>query len=247
MSNPMLHRLLGESGDVVPVLAGIPRDAFRKRTDKNRQKMHADETDTEADSVHRMVGEAEEDREDEGVIPDDAEDVDTSDRIGGKLLRQPREVVQEPSHPLADKEKFQTPYAALTAPDVTPHSTRPIDPSQVPGAPRPERFSVADFENAGSVPTHPDSEEMASKAMDVLLGRNRAPKPATQPGEFEQAGKISTEEAARMIGVQSIAEDAKARAASMLTASKDGGQGMPDPASPSDGSAVCSVFRRFTK
>jgi hypothetical protein len=40
--------------------------------------------------------------------------------------------------------------------------------------------------------------------MDVLLGRNRASKPATQPGEFEAAGAIKTEEQANAaLGIKS--------------------------------------------
>lgn len=244
MKNPLMRRLLGESGDVVPVIANLPRETFRNRMVKKRQIEDEDD-----DSVRRLVGEATEDAGEEterkeDVIPDDAEDIDSTEMTVGKPLRQPKEIVQEPSHPPADKEKYQTPYAALTAPDVTPQATEPIDPSNVPGTANPERFRAADLEKAE--PIEGGTTDMAARAMDVLLGRNRTSKPATQPGEFEQAGAISTEEAARMVGVQPIAEEAKAKAASMLVAAKDGGNGMPPPTPQGDGSAIYSAFRRFS-
>lgn len=240
MKNPLMSRLLGES-DVVPVIANVPRETFRNRMVKSRQI-----NDEDDDSVRRMVGEAEEPSDEEKerseeVIPKEAEPVDPTEMTVGKPLRDPKEIVQEPSHPTGEKEKYQTPYSALTAPDVTPQATQPIDPSQVPGAAGPERFRAADLERAE--PTS-GGEDMAVRAMDVLLGRNRASKPATQPGEFEAAGRVTTEEAAAMMGVSSVTEDAQAKAASMMVAAKDGGA-MPPPPPASDGSAVYSAFRRF--
>ncbi len=236
MKNPLMSRVLGESDDVVPVIANVPRETFRNRMVKARQIENDDD-----DSVERMVKEGIEqpgDR-DETVIPDDAEEMDTTEIVVGKPLKQPKEIVQEPSHPSGDKEKYQTPYAALTAPDVTPQSTQPIDPSQLPGAAGPERFMASDLEKAEGT-----EEPVAARAMDVLLGRNRAGKPATQPGEFEQAGAISTAEAAAMVGVQPLHE-AKAKAATAIVAAVDGGNAMPPPTPQSDGAAVYNVFRRF--
>jgi hypothetical protein len=250
MKNPLMSRLLGESDDVVPVIANTSRATFRSRAVQSRQT--EDETD---DSVQRMVGEAktetygggnEDEDEDEGVIPDNAEPIDSSEMVVGKPLRQPKEIVQEPSHPTGDKEKYQTPYAALTAPDVTPQSTQPIDPSQIPGAAGAEKFTAADLERAGSV--EPSSGDVAAKAMDVLLGRNRAAKAATQPGEFEQAGEIATteEQAAAMLGIQTpLYEKAAAKAASVLVPATEGGSAMPPPIPVSNGAAVYSAFRRF--
>jgi len=248
--NPLMARLLGES-DVVPVIANLPRETFRNRMVKSRQIKDEDGDD---DSVRRMVGEAsedsaeEQDKRDEEVIPKDAEPVDPTEMTVGKPLREPKEIVQEPSHPTGEKEKYQTPYAALTAPDVTPQATQPIDPSQVPGAAGPERFRAADLEKAAQSGEQPSGgEDMAVRAMDVLLGRNRASKPATQPGEFEAAGAVATEEqAAAMMGVSNlITEDAQAKAASLLVAAKDGGSEMPPPAPAGDGRAIYSAFRRF--
>lgn len=218
------------SSDVVPVVANLPRKTYRDRTVKARQ--HKD------DSVKRLVGEA---REDE-VIPQDAEPIDRHEMTVGKPLRDPKEIVQEPSHP-ADKEKYQTPYAALTAPDVTPKATEPIDPSQAPGSTGAEKFTAADLERAPGV----EGGDMASRTMDILLGRNRAAKPATQPGEFEQAGAIATEEeAAAAMGIRTpIQEEAHAKAANLMVPAKDGGQSMPPPTPAGDGSAIFSTFRRF--
>jgi hypothetical protein len=165
----------------------------------------------------------------------------------GKPLRDPKEIVQEPSHPTGNKEKYQTPYAALTAPDVTPQSTQPIDPSQVPGNTGPEKFTAADLERAGPE-TGLGGEDVTVKAMDVLLGRKRAAKPATQPGEFEQAGAITTEEqAAAALGIQTpLQEAAAAKVANAMVAAANGGTGMPAPTPHSDGSAVYNAFRRFS-
>lgn len=243
MSNPLMARLLGENGDVVPVLANVPRETFRNRMVKNRQIKSDDDSD---DSVKRMVGEAAE--KEEEIIPKDAEDVDASEMTVGKPLRPTKEVVQEPSHPQAAKEKYLTPYSALTAPDVTPQSTQPIDPAQVPGMAGPEKFTAADLERAQ--PTGQPTSDVAAKAMDVLLGRNRA-KPAAEQGQgelerFQTAGTAVTEEqAAAMMGVSPVAEEAAAKAANLLVAAKDGGSAMPDPAPISDGRQIMSAFRRF--
>lgn len=255
MKNPLLERVMGKrlhEDDVVPVVANVPRKTFRNRMVKARQI-----EDPEDDAVRRMVGEAKSiearndgnDTEDrgEGVIPDEAEAVDPSEMTVGKPLRAPKEVVQEPSHPTGDKEKYQTPYAALTAPDVTPQATQPIDPSQIPGAAGPQRFRVADLERAGSAQPQPTGD-MAARAMDVLLGHNRASKAATQPGEFEQAGAVTTEEqAAAMLNIQTpLQEDAAAKAASVLVAASAGGSEMPPPKPVSDGAPIYSAFRRFS-
>ena len=247
MKNPMMARLLGESGDVVPVLANVPRGTFRRRMANNRP-LEKDE-DNNDDSVRRMVGEADEKEDEiEGIIPDDAEEVDAAEMTVGKPLRAPKEIVQEPSHPPGGKEKYLTPYSALTAPDVTPQSTQPLDPSQVPGAPGPEKFTAADLMRANS--TEQPVNDVAAKAMDVLLGHNRAKPPAEQgQGEldrFQSAGTaVTDEQAAAMMGVSPIMEEAAAKAAQILVAAKDGGSAMPDPVPISDGKRVMEAFRRF--
>lgn len=238
--NPLLKRALGESSsDVVPVLANLPRDTYRKRMQSPRARRGAPAESkqlSDADAVRRMVGEA---AEDDYVIPDDAEDVSATEMTVGKPLREPKDIVQEPSHPTADKEKLNTPYAALTAPDVTPQSTQPIDPSKVPGAAGPEKFTAADLKSA------PEAQKPNNEVnpMDILLGHNRASKPAANTEEFAQAGAITTEEGAlRALGITApLAEAATAKAANALT---PGGE-MPPPAQPGDGAAIYSAFRRF--
>lgn len=243
MKNPMMARLLGESGDVVPVIANVPQHVRRSRTVTARQPARREDDEKSDDSVSRMVGEA---KREEEIIPDDAQPVDAHEMTVGKPLREPKEIVQEPSHPSGEKEKYQTPYAALTAPDVTPMSTQPIDPSEVPGSTKPESFTAAQLERATPVEgTGLGGEDTAVKAMDVLLGRTRTGKPATQPGEFAQAGAMATteEQAAALLGITTpIQEQAKSKAANMLV---PGGAAMPAPAAPTDGAAVYSAFRRF--
>lgn len=248
MKNPMMARLLGESDDVVPVIAHVPQHVRRDRlTNARRMERKGEKDDDDDSSVARMVGEAQ--KREEEIIPDDAEPVSKHEMTVGKPLREPKEIVQEPSHPPGDKEKYQTPYAALTAPDVTPMSTQPIDPSEVPGNTKPEKFTAAQLERA--VPVDGENsglggEDTAVKAMDVLLGRQRTGKPARTMGEFDQAGATTTteEQAAAMLGIKTpLQEQAAAKAANMLV---PGGAAMPAPAAPTDGSAVYSAFRRFT-
>jgi hypothetical protein len=125
-------------------------------------------------------------------------------------------------------------------------STQPIDPSEVPGTASPERFTAADLEQATEVGQEQPTDT-AAQAMDILLGKNRASKPPAQPGEFEQAGAITSEKAAEMMGVNKslIQEEAKSKAAAALVPILEGGSGMPEPLPPSDGSKVYSAFRRF--
>lgn len=238
MKNRLLSRVFGESDDVVPVLASVPR-----RTSRDRGRVQPD--DDEGDDVKRMVGEA---SNRVSVIPDDAEPVDPAETTDGKPLRAPKDIVQEPSHPAADKEKYLTPYSALTAPDVTPLSTQPIDPSEVPGTPSAEKFTAADLEQASEVGGDMEQpNDNAAKAMDILLGKNRASKPPTQPGEFEQAGAVTTEQAEALLGVNKVVlqEEARAKAAAALTAATPGSSEMPAPAPHSDGAKIYNAFRRF--
>ena len=182
------------------------------------------------------------------LFPDNARDMDATNDIVGKPLRPIVKVVQEPSRPSGDKEKYLTPYAALTAPDCTPDSLKPIDSSRVPGSTGPERFTASDLENTQEVPeTGLGSQHPSMKAMDVLLGRRRTGNPARTPAEFQEAGNVQTEaQAAAMVA--SLNEDAgasaKVAAQSAILSAQDGGA-MPEPAPPSDGRNVLSAFRRF--
>lgn len=238
MNNRIMAKLLGED-DVSPVMANVPRATYRNRMLKRK----APDSETENGSVSRMVRESSEDStdsENEDIIPKDAKSISSVEMSVGKPIHTPKDVVQEPSYPQAEKEKYMTPYSALTAPDVTPQSSQPIDPSQIPGASGPERFTALDLEQANPV-EQPD----VSKTMDILLGRNRS-KPALKPEEFEQAGAITTEEAAAMLGISTpLQEHASSKAAGMLVSARDGGSAMPDPVPASDGSKIYSAFRRF--
>lgn len=239
MKNPMLARALGESSDVVPVVATLPRATFRDRQERQRTRRNEEEAD---DSIQRMVGEAE-----ERIIPDHAEDVSATEMTVGKPLRPTKDVVLEPSHPTADKEKYLTPFSALVAPDVTPQSTQPIDPSRVPGAKGSEKFTVADLGRAQEVAPEYAPDNNTVNPLDIILGRGRAPKAASQPADFQAAGAVTTEEqAAALLGITTpIQEEASVKASSVLVSSLDGGAAMPPPPPASNGSAIYSAFRRF--
>ena len=254
--NPLLKRALGESvsGDVVPVLANVTRASYQDRLSRMRARRGEPEKDNDMDEsndvrrltrgIRRSVKESE---QDDYVIPDDADDVSAEEMTVGKPLREPKDIVQEPSHPTAEKEKLNTPYAALTAPDVTPQSTQPIDPSRVPGATGPEKFTAADLKTAQPTTTT-GGKDIEIDPMSVLLGHDRVPRPARTPEEFQQAGAITTEEAAiRALGISTpLQEEATAKAANALVSSIDGGGAMPPPPPMGDGSAIYSAFRRFT-
>ena len=251
--NPLLARVFGESCDVVPVLASLPRTAYRERQRPARrpvQTENSESIESGRGQISRMIGESSETdqtRDDERIIPDDADPVSPEEMTVGKPLRPVKDVVQEPSHPEAEKEKLMTPYSALTAPDVTPMATQPIDPSQVPGADGAKRFTAADLERNPQPDTNRPLTASDINPMDILLGRNREPRPAANVGDFQQAGAVTTEEqAAALLGITTpLAESAAAKAAAALTASVPGVSTMPPPSAASDGAAVYSAFRRF--
>jgi len=183
---------------------------------------------------------------DKGIFPDDAQSMDKSNDIVGKPLKPIMKVVQEPSKPSGDKEKYLTPYSALTAPDCTPDALKPIDSSKVPGGAGPERFTVADLEAAGpeAVETGLGTEHPSLKAMDVLLGRKRTGGASRNAADFAQSGNIQTEEAAAAM-VANLNEDTSTKAKVFAqTAAQPGGE-MPAPTPPGDGRAVLNAFRRF--
>lgn len=184
------------------------------------------------------------------VFPDDAQEIDQTQDIVGKPLRPIQKVVQEPSKVPGDKEKYLTPYSALTAPDCTPDSLAPIDPTKVPVGSGPERFTAADLEQAQEAPqTGMGQSDPAMRAMDVLLGHRRMGSAARNPQEMAAAGAITTEEAEAMVansGVlnEEVTAEAKAFATSALMSAQDGGE-MPPPPPPSNGKKVYETFRKF--
>ena len=191
--------------------------------------------------LRKVLGEA----DSEGLFPDDAQELDKSREVVGKPLHPIMKVVQEPSKPSGDKEKYMTPYAALTAPDCTPDALKPIDSSKVPGGAGPERFTAGDLEKAGEAPeTGLGKEDPSLKAMDVLLGRRRMGGPARNAADFAQSGTVQTEEAAAAM-VANLNEDAVAKAKVFAQSAAVPGTGMPDPVAPGDGRNVLNAFRRF--
>jgi hypothetical protein len=230
--NHILRRLLDED-DVVPVLANVPRAVSANR--RRRQS---------ASAVSRVLGEADE----EPTIPDDAEDIERSEVVLGKPMRQPKEVVQEPSHPTGNREKLLTPYSALTAPDVTPGITQPIDRSKVPGQINVKTEFTAKDTAATPEPMQPEpvrGEDAAVRAMDVLLGRERTTTPPEKDKErqqFDQAGALATAEAVTASTLASMnAGPINESYASGLVQ----GAGMPDHKE-GDARTVCNAFRKFT-
>jgi len=237
--NPFLARVIGES-DVVPVLANVPRGSRRR---PGAAKPVEPEDEAVDDSISRMVRESSQEEaspsDEESLIPPEAKPVDGTATVG-KPLRPLKAVVQEPSHPTAAKEKFLTPYAALTAPDVTPQALTPIDPSQVPGAAKPEQFTVADLSRTPeTTEAHPDA---AAQAMRVLLGHQPAAKPPANTAEAANAGAVRTAEA---LAAKITAEAVASAPPSVLVAASEGGAPMPAHVT-GDGSAILSTFRRFS-
>ena len=201
--------------------------------------------------LKKVLGEG---SESDGLFPDDAQELDKSQDIVGKPLNPIVKVVQEPARPSGDKERYLTPYSALTAPDCTPDSLKPIDAAKVPGGPGPERFMAADLDQSGpeSPQTGLGQEHPSLKAMDVLLGRKRTGGPAHTAQDFVSGGAIKTEEDARAaVAGMALNEDAgeavlkaKQFAAEAIISAQDGGV-MPDPTPPGDGRHVLNAFRRF--
>ena len=186
----------------------------------------------------------------DGIFPASAEELNKSQDVVGKPLRPIHNVVQEPSYPSGEKEKYLTPYAALTAPDCTPDSQKPIDPSRVPGTNGPERFTAADLDQAQEAPqTGLGQEHPSLRAMDVLMGHRRTGGvPSKNAAEFAQSGAVQTaEEAERFVaGMSPLNESAVASQAKVYaqTAASPGAEMAPPPP-PGDIKNVLNVFRRF--
>ena len=130
--------------------------------------------------------------EGEEIIPDSAEEIDNyGGAAGTKVDRKQVDQDMEPENPMTpdnagendEDNQLITPKAALVAPDVTPHTLEPIDPSDVPPAkPAPAVPGV----NLGQE----RRPEPAVDPMDVLLGRKPAgasPLPQETPVTAESA------------------------------------------------------------
>lgn len=266
-SNPLINLVMGRRSireDVPVPLAVLPRRSYRDRMLRNRQDASETEEDVDKckdesrDSVRAVIGEDAQQMDgadEKSVIPDDAEAMDGIERSTFTTrLRDVKDVVQEPSHPSGEKEKYLTPYAALTAPDATPDAMSPIDPSKVPGMSATQsKFTWGELEQTPPAPDVnapvPSGGDAAVNAMDVLLGRNRAPKPAANAAEATAMGAIATEEQAMAaLGIENplIAEAAKSKAAAALFANPDpAGDSMMPPPAQADPKKVYEAARRF--
>lgn len=267
MSNPILDQVMGRKPRVdedVPVpCAVMPRRSYRDRLERQRQRRDPEGIETEKEredesmdaDLRAVLGEAEEGRAETDIIPKNAEEIDGTEHVITARMNPIKDVVQEPSHPSGEKEKYLTPYAALTAPDATPEGMSPIDPSRVPGMAAPNKFSWSDLEKATPEPP-PEApaaslgSDTAVNAMDVLLGRERgAGRPAANTAEMAAAGQVATEEAVlASMGIQNpvIAEEAAAKAAAALVANPDptGGSLMPEH-KPADPKKVYEAARKW--
>lgn len=229
--NDVLRRVMGKAqaideDDVVPVIASLPRRAFRDRMKRDRG-----DRDEQAEALKRTIGEAEGD-----VIPRDADEIEDKDTstITAKL-RPVKDVVQEPSYPPGDKEKYISPYTALTAPDITPKNLTPIDPSSLPGV-KANSFQAKDAADqpATELPAPEEGADKATRAMDVLLGRQRTGSPPRDTAELADAGRVTSEaQAAALLGIGPSGE-------ALLGQNKE----MPPPVQ-TDGKAIYETARRF--
>lgn len=268
MSNPILDQVMGRKPRVdedVPVpCAVMPRRSYRDRLERQRQRRDPDGVETEKErenesmdaDLRAVLGEADEQGQAEkSVIPDNAEEIDGTEHIITTRLNPVKDVVQEPSHPSGEKEKYLTPYAALTAPDATPEGMSPLDPSKVPGMASANKFSWSELEKATpepppEAPAPSTGGDTAVNAMDVLLGRERGSgRPAANTAEMAAAGQVTTEEAAlASMGIENpaIVAEAAAKAAAALVANPDptGGSLMPEH-KPADIKKVCEAARKW--
>ena len=236
MKNSILDQVMGRrpcNEDVPVPLAALPRRSYRDRLERQRQRRDPDGLEKENESMDRsalraVLGEAAEE-EGDNLIPDSAEDIDAGEHVITARLNPIKDVVQEPSYPSGEKEKYLTPYAALTAPDATPEGMSPIDPSKVPGVTPASKFTWSELEKvtpepSAEAPASPTGGDTAVNTMDVLLGRERTGAPAKDLAGMEATGVIATEEAAlAALGIQNpaIVEAAAAKAAAALMPNVD--------------------------
>jgi len=242
--NSLLAKVTGkiQEDDVVPVPGGaVTRRTYRDRMVQQRQARRG-ENEEYGDAVQRVVGEGK-----EGIIPNDAEEItDMGISVLPKTTNPIKDVVQEPSYPSAEREKLMTPYAALTAPDATPGAMTPIDASKIPGSTA-QKFTAAELEKAAPEQEVAPEEiegpgvDKATRAMDVLLGRTRAGKPATDRADAERAGAITSEAAAYAALRVDPPGMAETVGAAMVP-----GTPMPEP-TVGDGKVICEAFRKYMR
>lgn len=250
MNNTLITQITGKQhvteDDVLPVPAGgLSRSVHRDRLSRMRRRRGEDDDGNALHDgnvlpkVSTVLGEGKGD-----VIPDDAEELDTTEIRGNVTSRMHtiKDVVEEPGRPRDPDEIFISPKTALTAPDATPESMTQSDPSSLPGADK-TSFTVPQLDVASAeeavpevdVPQTNDSSDTATRTMDVLLGRKRSGSAAKKPEEFAAAGAVATTEAQAqaMLGIGATGD-------SLL------GQNVPmPPPAATDNKAVYESFRRW--
>lgn len=157
--------------DSVPVPSVRPRQPKRSRDSlrpANRRMIAA------------IMGMAEDQDDDESVIPDDAEELKnvmgpSGIKMDGDAVENDREPDDPnvPSYGDGDKEQLMSPAVALVAPDVTPDALKPLDPSQVPQPAAPAAPAAPPPSPAPAV--EPDA------ALRVLLGKDPKERPDMPP------------------------------------------------------------------
>jgi hypothetical protein len=227
--NPLVAQMTGRRvQEDVPVPVAACRSEI-----PNRRK---DRRSVQRRTAAAMMGMREDqDQDQDGIIPGDADEVDNYGGPAGTKVDHDKveddETPDDAMTPASSGYEEETgeliaPSAALVAPDVTPHTLEPLDPSQVPAPKQPAAAPAPPAAPAatGQPPIDP---------MDVLLGRRSGRQP--MPPE-ETAPPVTTEAAQATINAT-------------LGVSGPGdllGQGreMPPPA-PGDAKKVMEAFYRF--
>jgi len=218
------------------VQENVPVPVAAKRQDANRRRFNrrGDQSSVQRNTQRRaaaaIMGMAESD-DDESIIPDDATGVDSLAAEGGiKMDREAEEQDREPDQPASpvgggegnedEESDLIPPRAALVAPDVTPHTLEPIDPSEVP----------APAHAAQAAAPGPTSTEI--DPMSVLLGRpSRRTQEAPLPDSVVTAESVQSTVNATL-GLNTPADLLRQ------------GQELPAP-QPGDGKHIMEAFYRF--
>ena len=255
----LIDQLIGrkpvaEDYSVPPVLAGKQQRPVPSRSQppKEDAKIAARRAAVRRQSVlASIMGMTE--SEEEGIIPTDAQELDTENfgAVIPGVKKDPLPKAGGPAEPTGcqnpGQEELIQPFAALVAPDLTPNTLKPIDPSRVPQPPRPPMPQMPAAQPQQSAPLPQGSVGYAGRdVMDMLLGRqNNGPQPApnSRPPYYQQEESIAMAEslAASMAVDES---EIKAKVAASLTTADPGTCLMPNHKE-GDGKTVFNSFRRF--
>ncbi len=159
--NPLIRQMLGRQvQEDVPVPVAVRRSPLLRNRDRRGVQRR---------TAAAMMGVSEAETP---IIPDDAEEMEMYGGSSGIQLDSPalddENQPETPEAPDTAAEEDETgliqPRAALVAPDVTPKTLEPIDPSEVPAPSKPAT-------TASGAPKVSDDGKGASDALNVLLGR----------------------------------------------------------------------------